>query len=191
MNTSLQSDEKSYKSNDQRTQAIIDMNASKTHILTYYFRNLRKYNNIKMMKYFLELQLKIIASIIIMILLFKSSLIVIILYFSYIIYFYTKSRNEANEVSTLNLTAYFLAFVTMLQYTSLLLAQKITSSSSSEPLPLWKFVIEKATGVLISGSLEEFGIANNDPNSLLLEILPMIVYQGTIFYFDFFLFRVA
>ena len=56
MNTSLnQSNSKSYQSSDQRTQAIIDMNSSKAHILTYYFRNLRKYNNIKMMKYFLEL----------------------------------------------------------------------------------------------------------------------------------------
>lgn len=174
---------------------IVDMNdGSKDHILSYYYKNMQKYNQIRTMKLFLELQLRIIASCFIMILLFKNTAIVIIFYFIYIAFFYINNRKETKDVQTLKITAIFLVVVTLYQYIALLLSQEILNRTKNVNQPIWAYAFEQLLGREPNPGqayLSFFGITQDTPNILLLEILPMIIFQGTIFYFDFFLFKVA
>lgn len=83
------SDESSdHEEDDKEANRYPDMNDSPDHIISFYYRNLKKYNKIKIFKSALEIQQKIIAAIFITILLFKRSHVVIILYLIYIGYFY-------------------------------------------------------------------------------------------------------
>lgn len=104
--------EGSSKESSEEKEANIypDMKDSPDHILSFYFRNMKKYNKIKVFRSGLEIQQKLIAAIFIAILLFKESHTVVLLYLIYIGYFYF---NKQKDVKTLEITATFLLGITL------------------------------------------------------------------------------
>jgi hypothetical protein len=117
------------------------MEDSPDHIISFYYRNLKKYNKIKIFKSALEIQQKIIAAIFITILLFKRSHIVILLYLCYIGYFYF---NKQKNVRTLEITAMFLLFITLSQYFILLLRQPVSfqeDGKGESTMEVWAYLL--------------------------------------------------
>ena len=111
-----------HSSEEKETNIYPDMKENPDHILSFYFRNMKKYNKIKAFRSGLEIQQKIIAAIFIAILLSKESHTIIIFYLIYIGYFYF---NKQKDVKTLEITATFLLFITLSQYLILLLRQSV------------------------------------------------------------------
>lgn len=192
----LQSDDSGSDDSESVEQAmsqVVDMNSSKSHILSYYFRNLAKFQRIQRMKFFFYIQLKIIATSIVLVLFSKKYTFIILVYFSYIIFFYfSNPKEDSNNVRILNVTAIFLVLVTGVQYIGLLLSQKLEMYGKNDMIYLH---LLESIGITLSDSIKsflvQFGLNDQDPSTLIWEVLPVMIFQFTIFYFDSFVNNVA
>jgi hypothetical protein len=169
----------------------------KHSILVYYYRNVKKYSTLRLLKFILEIQQRFIGGIFILILLNKSTPLVVALYSMYISYFYFSEHNAAQ----LKRTSLFIVSVTLIQYSMILLQQEIPNGDAKVKLIdfiydlIVSFVLPKSSNTNPDRSpskqwpslFKSLGLSHLSQESLLFDSIPTIIFQITIFYYDFFL----
>jgi hypothetical protein len=159
------------------------------NILIYYHRNMKKYSSLTILRFILEIQQRFIGAIFLLIVLVKDIPCVIIIYWWYIIYFYGTTKNAKQ----LQITNLFIAGITLLQYFIVLMRQNVTDENETNLL------ISYMNRVITTQSPDSFekqfdfvfkvlGIVKTAKNTtLLFDSIPTVMFQITIFYYDFFL----
>lgn len=161
----------------------------KFNILIYYHRNVKKYHHLQILRFILDIQQRFIGAIFMLIVLMKDIPVIIIVYWTYIIYFYMTTK----DAKQLNITNYFIAAITLLQYFIVLMRQTVTDGTEQDLLISYinrvvmqqpAAAFEKQFKVLFSF----LGIVKGaKATTLLFDSIPTVMFQITIFYYDFFL----
>lgn len=162
--------------------------SKKENILIYYHRNAKKYSTLTILRFILDIQQRFIGAIFVLILLVKQTPLIVVIYWGYIIYFYKTSKNARQ----LKITNIFIAVVTLLQYTIILMQQKITDEGADHMLISYIYkVVTKKSPKDFEESFKSFftifGITNLKQNTILYDSIPTVLFQITIFYYDYFL----
>lgn len=161
----------------------------KHNILIYYHRNAKKYNTLQILRFILDIQQRFIGAIFVLIVLVKQTPLTVFIYWSYIIFFYM-TKKDARQLKITNI---FIAIVTLLQYFIIMMEQKVTDEQKEYKLISYIYKVlaskeptdfEKNFKVLFS----IFGLNNTgQQTTLLYDSIPTVLFQITIFYYDFFL----
>lgn len=160
----------------------------KENILIYYHRNVKKYSTLTILRFILDIQQRFIGAIFVLILLVKQTPLIAAIYWGYIIYFYKTSKNARQ----LKITNIFIAVVTMLQYTIILMQQKVTDEESEYILISYVYKVTTGKSPVdfqnnFLAFFTIFGINNLKQNTILYDSIPTVLFQITIFYYDYFL----
>jgi hypothetical protein len=165
------------------------------NILIYFYQNVKKYTFMKILKFFLDILQRFIGAIFIMIVLQKASPLVVILYWLFIIYFYYAEHNAVQ----LQRTSIFMSAITLFQYSVILLQQKIPNqkpNGTEEQVMLvdyiWFLINNEDSTIAKLSQTFDFpfkfiGILSLNQLSLLYDSIPTVLFQVTMFYYDFFL----
>ena len=168
----------------------------KHNILIYYYRNAKKLAILKNLRFILDVQQRFIGAIFVLILLQKNTLLIVLIYWIYIAYFYY-SENDANQLKKTNM---FIAIITLLQYTIILFQQQILTTSPTTLKETNEYLIDYI-GMVINGNYDyrlskvysrtfsAMGIGDKGlkQQTLLYDSIPTVLFQVTMFYYDFFL----
>jgi hypothetical protein len=159
------------------------------NILVYYHRNVKKYSTLVILRFILDIQQRLIGAIFLLIVLVKDIPVIIGVYWSYIVYFYVTPKNAKQ----LQITNYFIMGITLLQYFIVLMRQIVVDGPDNYLL------ISYINKVITNQNPSDFeanfsllfkllGIVKNaNPTTLLFDSIPTVMFQITIFYYDFFL----
>ena len=169
--------------------------SEKHNILIYYYRNVKKLSILRILKFILDVQQRFIGAIFVLIVLRKTTLAVVLVYWLYIGYFYYSDHNAKQ----LKITNMFIAVITLLQYTIILLQQNIPSKDVNNLDEnvilidyLWLLLFPNLVKAQylsnrFNAIFKIVGIVGLDQKTLLYDSIPTILFQITIFYYDFFL----
>lgn len=159
------------------------------NILIYYHRNVKKYSTLIILRFILDIQQRLIGAVFLLIVLVKDIPCIILVYWTYIIYFYVTPKNAKQ----LQITNYFIMGITLLQYFIVLCRQNV--NDNNENILLISYMNKVITTQNPSDFEANFsilfkilGIVKNSSNTtLLFDSIPTVMFQITIFYYDFFL----
>jgi hypothetical protein len=161
----------------------------KHNILIYYHRNTKKYNTLLILRFILDIQQRFIGAIFVLIVLIKESPLPVIIYWCYIVFFYL-TKKDARQLKITNI---FIAIVTLLQYSIIMMQQTVTDEQKDYKLIsyIFKVLASKEPGAFEDNFKVLFTILGlNSPTqqtTLLYDSIPTVLFQITIFYYDFFL----
>jgi hypothetical protein len=159
------------------------------NILIYYHRNVKKFSTLTILRFILDIQQRLIGAIFLLIVLVKDIPVIICVYWSYIIYFYVTPK----DAKQLQITNYFIMGITLLQYFIVLMRQTVVDGNES-PL-LISYINRVITGQKPADFEANFGlifkilgiVQGTTATTLLFDSIPTVMFQITIFYYDFFL----